>query len=694
MQNRKELEILAPAGSQESLVAAVRSGATAVYLGGQAFSARANAHNFDRPALKAAVEYCHARGVKVHLAVNTVLLEPELAQALEFLEYACSLPVDAVIVQDLGLLSLARRCAPGLPLHASTQMSIHTSAGARLLAELGVARVVLARELSFPEIEEIAASTSVELEHFVHGALCMSVSGQCYFSAALGTRSGNRGSCAQPCRLPFAAQGGTGHDLSLKDLSLISRIDELAKAGVSSCKIEGRMKRPEYVAAACSACGIAAQGEQIPEELSAGLRTVFSRTGFTEGYPDGKLGREMFGVRRKEDVTAATNAVLSELRHLYQQERQSVGVRFALEIRAGQPVCLTASDAQGRQASAQGPVAETARSRPVEEGRCREQLQKTGGTPFFPEEIACSIDAGLSIPVSALNQLRRQVLDSLLEQRKSLPAIPFVREEVLPSSQTARPESPVWRAHFAQVRSPEEIPEQASCCERIYVPLATEPEVLQALRKRGLPLGVEIPRGMFGIERQVQKQLECAAELGVREVWAGTLGAVATARELGLTVHGGFSLNVANTASLELLEQLGLADTELSPELSLRQVRGLAGRLPRGILVYGRLPLMLCRNCPAANAPGGCRGCSLRGGSRLPQLTDRKGICFPIRCAGSCSEVLNSVPLSLSDRPQEWRGVDFGVFRFSVENFVEIGEIFQHFQTCRALPFPYTRPPK
>ena len=231
-------EVLAPAGGPESLQAAVRAGADAVYLGASAFSARANAKNFDGQALKEAVYYCHARGVKVYLALNTLLQENELLPALELLQYACTLPVDAVLVQDMGLFLLAKRCAPGMPIHASTQMSLHTPAGVRAAYASGMARVVLSREMSLREIAEVHTACPVELEAFVHGALCMSVSGQCYFSSMLGARSGNRGLCAQPCRLPFSTPGGTGHDLSLKDLSMIERIGELAQAGVVSAKIE------------------------------------------------------------------------------------------------------------------------------------------------------------------------------------------------------------------------------------------------------------------------------------------------------------------------------------------------------------------------------------------------------------------------------------------------------------------------
>ncbi len=689
--NKPNLEILAPAGSQEALEAAVRSGATAVYLGGNAFSARASAHNFDNPALKTAVEYCHARGVTVHLAVNTILMQEELEPVLRFVQYACSLPVDAVIIQDLGLLFLLRLCAPDLPLHASTQMSIHSPAGAKLMAQSGMERIVLSRELSLPEIQEIAAATPVQLEHFVHGALCMSVSGQCYFSSMLGSRSGNRGSCAQPCRLPFGSQGGTGYDLSLKDLTMIHRIEELSRAGVTSCKIEGRMKRPEYVAAASTACRIAADGEEIPPELSDNLNAVFSRSGFTTGYPDGALGRDMFGTRRKEDVIGATNEVFAKLKGLYKDERQTVPVHMRLEISEHQPICLTVWDEENHTVSAEGPIPELARNRAIDEERCREQLQKTGGTPFFVSSFASHIAPGLSTPISALNQLRRQVLDDLLHQREQHPPIPFTLCKIPASNDHQAKQPMALRARFAKVEQADNIPQEAGCCELLYVPLHTKAKVLEALLDRGFPLALEMPRGMFGTEQTVRQQLENAVKLGISQVWAGNLGSVAVAKELELTIHGGFSLNVTNTAAVQWLDQMGVTDTELSLELTLTQAKAIGGRLPRGIVCYGRLPLMLCRNCPAANAPGGCRNCSARGGSREPLLTDRKGIEFPIQCAGGCSEVLNSVPLSLSDRRKDIKNLDFGVFRFTVENPVEIVEIFQRFHAGEKLISPYTR---
>lgn len=690
----KTIEILSPAGSPESLIAAVRAGADAVYLGGSLFSARASAKNFSDEALKAAVEYCHARGVKVYLAINTILRQEELLPALSFLQFACSLPVDAVLVQDTGFLWLAQKCAPGMPLHASTQMSIHTPAGCKALAEAGLERVVLAREMSLEEIREAHAAAPVELEAFVHGALCMSVSGQCYFSAMLGSRSGNRGMCAQPCRLPFTAESGafpagpwrgcrgdldsvrsagaegsfsgTGHDLSLKDLSMISRLSELAGAGVASAKIEGRMKRPEYVAAATRACRLSADGEPVPPELLKNLGAVFSRSGFTTGYLDQKLGREMFGVRSKEDVTSATNAVFSELRTLYQKELPRIPVTFSLTIRNGEPVSLEAQDPEGRRVSiSHGDIPEPARNRPIDAARCEEQLQKTGGTPFAANAVRCTIEDGLSVPISLLNQYRREALEELERLRAKRAPVPFSLCEI-PAPGTHRAKAMRLRARFPHT----DLPEEAKRCELVYLPYFTPPETLQKLKSEGFPVALELPRGLFSLEPALKKALAAAKGAGVLDVWAGNLGAAALAKEAGMTVHGGFSLNITNSAASAWYHEFGLADSELSFELTLPQAAAVGGDMPRGLVVYGRLPLMLTRNCPAANSPRGCLHCKTP-----PVLTDRKGISFPVQCYGSCSEVLNSVPLYLADRMREVRGQDFGVLRFTTESREESAKI-------------------
>lgn len=687
MNNRiNDIEVLAPAGGPEALKAAVYSGANAVYLGGPAFGARANAKNFTAEQLKEAAEFCHARGVRVHITVNTLLKDSELAAALEMVSFLCNIHVDAVLVQDMGLYLLLKERAPKLPLHASTQMSIHTPGGARLLHELGAERVVLSREMSLQEIKEVSLGCPAELESFIHGALCMSVSGQCYFSAMLGGRSGNRGMCAQPCRLPFAAPGGTGHDLSLKDLSFIKEIEELKAAGVCSAKIEGRMKRPEYVAAAVSACRRAADGEAVPEELTRNLEAVFSRSGFTDGYLTGKRGSRMFGIRTKDDVTGATEKVFASLRNLYRGERQSVPVCFTL-CTAGGSLSLSVSDEDGREVCASAAVGGDELPTLSRE-RCEAQLRKTGGTPFAVQSVTVP-EEGIRAGVSALNALRREALERLLLLRSQREPIPFenIAYKIAPRRNIRQGELPI-RAYF---RSPGQVSPQAARCESIALPLYTDLNELLRLRERGFEkILLEQPRAMFGCEEAVKAKMRACIENGFNEFVCGNLGGVYIGKEMGAVLHGAFGLNIFNTAAIEHFEKLGLSSAEVSCELTGKELSALGGGLSRGVMLYGRQALMLTRNCPLANSPKGCLNCKSPG-----CLTDRMKKKFPVMCTGSgsarYSEVLNSVPLWLGDRQKELSGMDFGILRFTVENSVECDEVisavYQHETPC----FDYTR---
>ena len=595
-----KIEVLAPAGSPEALRAAVFAGADAVYLGGPAFGARAHARNFTLEELREAVRFCHGRDVHVHVTVNTLLKDSELEEALGLVSALCEMGVDAVLVQDMGLFSLLKDRAPALPLHASTQMSLHTPGGANLLRELGAERVVLARELSLAEIREISEKSPAELETFVHGALCMSLSGQCYLSAMLGGRSGNRGMCAQPCRLPFLCAGGTGHDLSLKDLSFLHEIEQLQEAGICSAQIEGRMKRPEYVAAAVSACRRAADGETVPEELGRNLEAVFSRSGFTKGYLTEQRGRDMFGVRTKEDVTDATERVFSDLRQLYRGERQTVPVSLALQTTGGE-LQLIAADRKGNRVEAAVSLEEGAYPLLPKE-RCEAQLRKTGGTPFLVETVDLP-EQGVSAGVSQLNALRRQALERLLDQRSQRKPIPFRQGKAeFPPHQREESGQKI-RAYF---RSPEQVCREALECESIALPLDTHIEALCRLKEKGFSrILLEQPRAFFGGEEQVKALMVSRMEAGFREFIVGNLGGLRLGRELGAVLHGAFGLNIFNTAALEAFQKLGLSTAELSFELTGREAAALGGSLPRGMMLYGRQALMVTRNCPLANSKKG-----------------------------------------------------------------------------------------
>ncbi len=674
------MELLAPCGSSESLEAALRCGADAVYFGVEGFNARRNAENFSEQTLADVVGQCHLRGVQVHLTLNTLVSDTELSRAMEVVRHACEAGVDALIVQDLGLASGIHRAAPRMPLHASTQLSVHTPAGVQRLAELGFTRAVLARELSRDELREIAEHSPIELEVFVHGALCMSVSGQCLMSAMLGSRSGNRGLCAQPCRLPFAAPDGTEHVLSLKDLSLMDRLPELRQMGIRSVKIEGRMKRPEYVAAAVTACRQMLDTGTCDGELAQNLQSVFSRSGFTSGYYDAKRGRSMLGVRRKEDVTGASPAVLASLRQLYHKERASVAVDFCMTVEAGAPVTLAVRDCDGNQAFVKGPEPEPAVSRPLSRERCEQQLRKTGGTPFAAREVTVELlDDGVTLPMAAVNALRREALERLSGMREKPRQVPF---QWGPDDIGQNKSCIASQQIEVRFSSAGQIPASLPGVGRVWLPLPLEEKTLAALPD-GIEAGVEIPRALFGQQEHYRRLLRQAKALGVTRAMAGTLDGVALAQQEGFAVQGGLGLNLFNSRALETACEMGLQSALVSAEMTLHQADALKKPFPIGLFAYGRLPMMLTRNCPAAAS---CAQCSKNGA-----LTDRKGIRFPVRCAGAASEVLNSVPLYLGDRMKELRGFDFLLFSFTDETPEQAAGVLQAYRQQSPAPQGITR---
>lgn len=654
------IEILAPAGSMESVIAAVRSGADAVYLGTKDFNARRNADNFDFSELKNAVDYCHKHGVKVHLTLNTLISDGELDDAQEAVRLACEAGVDAIIVQDLGLADIIRRCAPDMPMHASTQMTVQTPAGLKKLKRLGFTRAVLPRELSMEEIRNLCENSPIELECFVHGALCMCVSGQCYFSAVLGSRSGNRGACAQPCRLPFGAPYGTGHDLSLKDLSLVDYIREMAEMGVCSFKIEGRMKRPEYVAAAVKACRNSVDGI-VDNELKSDLRSVFSRSGFTDGYYKNNLGISMFGTRQKDDVTAAA-PVLKKLEKLYEKEVADTKIDFAFTGILGEPISL-AAQAGGKNVFVESEThPQPALNKATTEDSVRAQLEKCGGTRFFAGEIDIEIDEGVFIPVSEINKLRREAIEKL-EGSGDSTVKDFKNEFV-----SVKPHQGGKKRLICRFADIETIPENWDYIEQVIVPLGEEKKVKKSVR-----VSVEVPRGIFGSYEKILRQLVEAKEYGITEAWAGTLDGIALIQKAGLKANAFFGSNVFNSRSIKVLEDMGVNKVLLSAELTMSQAQSVGGEVSRGIFAYGRLPLMLVRNCPQKNGKT-CKDCKRNG-----KLVDRKGVEFPIECRMGVNDILNSVPVYMADRLSEIRNMDFMLLYFTKENKETCAEVISSY---------------
>ena len=681
-----KIEILAPVGNEEMLRAAVFSGADAVYLGFSGFNARTSANNFDADTLKDAVRFCHARGVAVHVALNTTVYGRELPALEAAIRAVAASGADAVICQDLAVATLIGRIAPQLPRHGSTQMSVHSLQGALKLKELGFTRVVLARELSLPEVEHITKHCGIETECFVHGALCMCVSGQCYMSAFLGGRSGNRGSCAGPCRLPFEANAlpegkpGRLHHLSLKDNSVIDKLDQLQALGVASAKIEGRLRTPEYVAAAVSACLAGREGRAYDRDL---LKNAFSRSGFTSGYLDGKIDGTMFGVRSEADAEQ-TKKTLPMLRELYRRERSRVPVKMKLEIEEGGEK-LTVMDADGNKAFAYGDAEpQPARTDPTES--LHRSLAKTGGTPFAAsaEDITVEMDGGpWFVPGSAVNELRREALDALLKKREVLRPWPTTDEHVpalplrtLPSRRTLRARFENW----------EQVPERAlDGIEYLILPIAQADRVPREWRAKTL---LELPRVMFGkLEEDTARRIAATQDAGFAGYEVSNIAHLRLCR--GLPMSGSFGLNITNQLAAQFYADNGLGSMLILPEVKDGDISTIEpthdGRpVPTGVLVYGHMPLMVTRACPLQNIHD-CAHCDKTG-----VLTDRKAKKFPVRCGLGVRTIYNPVPIYMGDKPGALT-VDYGVAYFTLESREKAAQILDMIRTHAPFEGDFTR---
>ena len=681
-----KIEILAPVGNEEMLRAAVFSGADAVYLGFSGFNARTSANNFDADTLKDAVRFCHARGVAVHVALNTTVYGGELPALEAAIRAVAASGADAVICQDLAVATLIGRIAPQLPRHGSTQMSVHSLQGALELKELGFTRVVLARELSLPEVEHITKHCGIETECFVHGALCMCVSGQCYMSAFLGGRSGNRGSCAGPCRLPFEANAlpegkpGRLHHLSLKDNSVIDKLDKLQALGVASAKIEGRLRTPEYVAAAVSACLAGREGRAYDRDL---LKNAFSRSGFTSGYLDGKIDGTMFGVRSEADAEQ-TKKTLPMLRELYRRERSRVPVKMKLEIEEGGEK-LTVMDADGNKAFAYGDAEpQPARTDPTES--LHRSLAKTGGTPFAAsaENITVEMDGGpWFAPGSAVNELRREALDALLKKREVLRPWPVTDEHVPALPLRTLPPRRTLRARFENW---EQVPERAlDGIEYLILPIAQADRVPREWRAKTL---LELPRVMFGkLEEDTARRIASTQDAGFAGYEVSNIAHLRLCR--GLPMSGSFGLNITNNVAAQFYADNGLSSLLILPEVKDSDISTIAPEhggkpVPTGVLVYGHMPLMITRACPLQNIHD-CAHCDKTG-----VLTDRKAKKFPVRCGLGVRTIYNPVPIYMGDKPGALT-VDYGVAYFTLESREKAAQILDMIRTHAPFEGDFTR---
>ena len=671
------LELLAPAGSMDALKAAVQNGANAVYLGCGAFNARQSAKNFTPQTLSEAVKYCHIRGVKVHLALNTLVSDREMGELCELIRHAATAGVDAFIVQDLGVIQQCKKIAPHIPLHGSTQLTVHNLDGVKLCAAWGMTRVVLSRELSREEIRYICANSPIEIEIFAHGALCMCYSGQCYLSAMIGGRSGNRGRCAQPCRQSYGyGRWENKFPLSLKDNCLVDYLKELEEMGVASLKLEGRMKRAEYVATVTSVYRKAIDEGVVTPLMKEKLMTAFNRDGFTDGYYLKELGPQMFGVRgdEKED-----KKWLQESRLSYEGvENPLVDIAFRAVVSVNGS-SLTVTDPEGRICRAEGPMPEIARSVPLEPAALAQRLAKTGGTPYRCVEVRTQVEPGLTMSAAAINAMRREVLNQLTALRGRHEGQPLAKGIRFPEAVGPRG----MPGLSVQVTSEEQLTEKLLKLETVmlYVPvhiLAEDLELAKLLAQRGKVAAV-LPRIVH--EREMTKlktDLTNIQQVGITDVLVGNLGLLVTAKELGFNIRGDFGLNMYNSGAVNIAKKLGFASTTLSFEMTMPQIRDVSKLVPCELLVYGRMPLMVMENCLIHNKAGECN-CHLGG----IKLTDKTGAEFPvIKDGNSCRSVLlNSKKLSWLDRQEDLSHLGIWATRlyFTTENPREVDRILEDY---------------
>lgn len=707
-------ELLSPAGSPEALEAAFSAGADAVYLGGSSFNARMNAHNFNREELAAAATYAHRVGGRVYLTLNTLLYDRELKDAVNAAYEAALCGVDGLIIADMGAASLIHHALPSLPLHASTQFSGHNSYAGQMLSPHGFSRFVMAREASLEDLRAAVAHSGLEVEVFIHGALCVSHSGQCLFSSLVGGRSGNRGLCAQPCRLPYrcaSCQGmttpkskskGEAYPLSLKDLSLARHVPALIDAGVASLKIEGRMKSPAYVGGVTSIWRrLLDEGRGAREEEMTALSELFSREGFTDGYFKQSISYRMLGVRSESDKARTTEAEkgASAIR-----STPRLPLDMDVSLRAGEPLSLTVSaplfrqgeiDNQTVTATVTGDCPEAARSAPLDRESLKKQLSRTGGTAYVVRHMKITLDEGLMVPVYKLNTLRREALEALDSVRMAAmptPAAPYEPIIALPSLGATSHRQPRAITHTARFMSPEQIPPAAEeFFDLIYLPLDqwTPPVEGQA------PRGIILPPVIFDREADgVCRRLSAALDMGARHILVGNGGHLPLVERLLSTrgiprhevlLHGDFRFNVCNTAAATQLLSLGVEELLLSPELTLPRLRDICAAEPMaaGAVVYGRIPLMLLEKCAIRalypsrkDAPDGKAGdaCAVCAKGKAA-MVDRKGIVFPVlREYPHRNVVYNSLPLSMTDK---WEDMDKAHvtnrhFIFSTESPAEV----------------------
>lgn len=670
-------ELLSPAGSLDSLRAAINAGADAVYFGGGGYNARINAGNFTNDEIKYAIELLHDNGKKAYITLNTLVCDRQIKEYLEFAEFLYRAGADALIVADLGGAGVIHRVIPEFELHASTQMSGHNTEAAFFLQKLGFSRMVCAREMPKEDIAEFVRNSPIEAEVFVHGALCVCHSGQCLFSSLVGGRSGNRGECAQPCRLPYNTDyGKQKYPLSLKDLSLADHISFLANAGVRSLKIEGRMKSPEYVYGVTKAFRtlLDCSSDATPEELSR-LARIFSRGGFCDGYFEKKTDSSMLGIRSDVDKQNARSVISSAPESITDVKKKKLPLSVRAAIRANESAYIEL-EADGATVCVYGDIPQPALNAPLTFENVKKSLTKFGDTEFYPEKFELDLEEGLMLPVSALNKLRRNAaesLSSLIDKRKS-EKYALRSKEILAYSPVSA-SSPRMSRRSARFYSIDRIPDAAfDYFDIIYLP---------ADRFDSRANGVIIPPVIFDSEREkVEAMLSEAALKGAEYALVGNIGALELAKKISLIPIADLRLNACNSESVAQLEKCGFEEIILSPELTLPQIRDIKGNT--ACTVYGRMPLMLLEKCVIREIAD-CNTCHIG----KTEIKDRYNVSFPVlREYPHRNIIYNSLPTYMADRQEELKKANISNlhFIFSVESKEECEKIIYAYKN--ELPCP------
>ncbi len=703
MTREKAVELLAPAGSFESMKAAVAAGADAVYMGGSRFGARAYADNPDKDKLLEAIDYVHLHGCRLYMTVNTLFKEKELQELHDYLLPYYEQGVDGVIVQDLGAFMKIREWFPGLPIHASTQMTVTGVYGAKVLKNLGAQRVVTARELSLEEIQEIHRQVPIEIESFVHGALCYCYSGQCLMSSLIGGRSGNRGRCAQPCRLPYEIKKNTSYLLNLKDLCTLDLIPDIIEAGVYSMKIEGRMKSPRYTAGVVSIYrkyvdmykSLGREGFRVDPEDKKLLLDLFDRGGFSKGYYEDHNGRHMVALKEKPAFREGNqnlfdrldrdyvNAVVQEMviGSVFLEEGRPSGLSLSLENPGLEPVAVTVT----------GQMPQRAQNQPVTEEKVAKQIGKTGGTPFLFSRLDVRITGRVFLPVQALNELRRAGLEALEKEilkpyrrDRAAKALPDSRKIRLSEAGGQRPEvrqtesdgqqwSPAFRLSFeepsqlAAVLSWPELGEYAAQTKgKALAPVIDEiamdstgfpagqwQEWVRQVHDKGISCLLILPH-IFRTEAMEYlgtnlKQLKSA---GFDGIIVRAMEETEWLKETGITCPMIFddTMYTWNGGAAFAMKAMGAKRITLPLELTNKELMEISRTdPPSDLVVYGRLPMMVSAQCIKKTTSG----CDKR--REAINMKDRTGKLLPVKnhCRFCYNTIYNPSPLLLFDCKNE-----------------------------------------